>query len=432
MKNRSVPPGVALAVLALGGFAIGTTEFASMGLLPRFAADLGVSVPHAGTAISAYALGVVVGAPLLALLGARWPRKRLVLVLAGALAVTNASSALAPTFETFLVTRFASGLPHGAYFGTAAVLGASLLPRAQRARAVATTLSGLMVANILGVPLATWLGQTVGWPSAYLAVAAIALVTVVAVALLVPDVDERSERGTRMGAVERPRSVRGELSALRRPQVWLTALVITSGFGGTFAMFSYITPTLTQVSGFAESAVPVVLAAFGVGMTVGNFVGGRLAERAPTRTIAAGMLACSLCLFGFALFAHVPAMAVTLLVVMAGCGLAASPALNTRLMDAAPDGPTLGAALHHSAFNAANALGAAVGGAVLAAGGRQPADPAGWGEHGLGWTAPAAVGGVIPLIGLVALGAAVYVERRSGGLAPDRVTSSALRAELTS
>ena len=387
MKIRSVSPGVALAVLAIGGFAVGTTEFASMGLLPRFAADLGVSVPHAGSAISAYALGVVVGAPLLAILGARWPRKRLVLVLAGALAVTNASSALAPTFDMLLVTRFASGLPHGAYFGTAAVLGASLLPHAQRARAVATTLSGLMVANIAGVPLATWLGQVIGWQAAYLAVGAIALVTVVAIALVVPDVRE-----------QRPRSIRGELSALRRPQVWLTSLVIASGFGGTFAMFSYITPTLTRVSGFAESTVPVLLALFGVGMTIGNFVGGRLAERAPTRTIAAGMLAASLCLFGFALSAHIAPLAVGVLAVMAICGMVSSPALNTRLMDAAPDGPTLGAALHHSAFNVANALGAAIGGAVLGA--------------GLGWTAPAAVGGVIPLVGLVALAVAVAVERR--------------------
>jgi MFS transporter, DHA1 family, inner membrane transport protein len=255
-----------------------------------------------------------------------------------------------------------------------------------------------MVANIAGVPLATWLGQNVGWQAAYLAVALIALVTVVAIALVVPEVHD-----------EGPRSIRGELSALRRPQVWLTGLVIASGFGGTFAMFSYITPTFTEVTGFAEATVPVLLALFGVGMTIGNFVGGRLAERAPTRTIAAGMLACSLCLFGFSLFAHIPVAAVTLLVVMAVCGLAASPALNTRLMDAAPDGPTLGAALHHSAFNAANALGAAIGGAVLAA--------------GLGWTAPAAVGGVIPLVGLLALAGAVYVERRSGGLAPERPTA---------
>lgn len=409
MKNRSASPGVALAVLAIGGFAVGTTEFASMGLLPRFAADLGVSVPTAGSAISAYALGVVVGAPMLAILGARWPRKRLVLVLAGALAVTNASSAVAPTFDTFLVTRFLSGLPHGAYFGTAAVLAASLLPRAQRARAVATTLSGLMVANIAGVPLATWLGQTVGWQAAYLSVGLIALVTVVAIALVVPDVRD-----------ERPHSIRGELSALRRPQVWLTSLVIASGFGGTFAMFSYITPTLTEVSGFAEATVPLLLALFGVGMTIGNFVGGRLAEKTPTLTIAGGMLATSLCLFGFALFAHVAVVAVAVLVVMAICGLAASPALNTRLMDAAPDGPTLGAALHHSAFNAANAVGAAIGGAVLAA--------------GLGWTAPAAVGGVIPLVGLVALAAAVVVERRAGGLAPERrvdATCPARPAERT-
>lgn len=389
--------GPALFALALGGLAIGTTEFASMGLLPAFAADLGASVPQAGTAISAYALGVVVGAPLLAVVGARLARKRLVLALALALALTNIASAFAPTFATFTATRFLAGLPHGAYFGTASVLAASLVPRERRPRAIATVMSGLMIANIVGVPGATWLGQAAGWPAAYLATGAIALLTMLAVHLLVPDVDR-----------SRPGSVLAELSALRRGQVWITMAVIATGFGGTFAVYSYITPALTEVSGMAESAVPLALAVFGVGMTLGNQVGGRLAEAAPVRTIAVGMGAASLSTAVFAVVASSPVAALVALFALSFSSTATTPALATRLMDAGREGPTLGAALHHAAFNTANALGAALGGAVLAAG---------W-----GWTSPAAVATVLPLLGLVALAAAVRMERteRARETAPAR------------
>ncbi|MFP5068724.1 MFS transporter [Pseudonocardia nantongensis] len=372
--------------MALGGLAIGTTEFASMGLLPAFAHDLGASVPQAGGAISAYALGVVVGAPVLAVAGARWPRKRMVLVLALALAVTNIGSALAPTFGTFVATRFLAGLPHGAYFGTASVLAASLVPRERRPRAIATVMSGLMIANIVGVPGATWLGQAAGWPAAYLATGAIALITMAAVYLLVPDVREQ-RRG----------SVVAELSALRRGQVWITMAVIAAGFGGTFAVYSYITPVLTEVSGMAEYAIPVALAVFGVGMTLGNQVGGRLAELAPVRTIAVGMAVASLSTAVFALVAPSAVAAVAALFTLSFSSTATTPALATRLMDAGREGPTLGAALHHAAFNVSNALGAAVGGLVLAAG---------W-----GWTSPAAVATILPLLGLATLAVAVRMER---------------------
>lgn len=378
--------GPALFAMALGGLAIGTTEFASMGLLPAFAADLGATVPQAGTAISSYALGVVVGAPVLAVLGARWPRKRLVLVLTAALAVSNVASAFAPTFGTFVATRFLAGLPHGAYFGTASVLAASLVPRERRPRAIATVMSGLMIANIVGVPGATWLGQAAGWPAAYLATGAIALVTAAAVWWLVPDVRD-----------ERRGSVLAELSALRRGQVWITMAVIATGFGGSFAVYSYVTPILTQVSGFAESAVPVALAVFGLGMTLGNQVGGRLAEAAPVRTIAAGLGAAAVSMAAFAVTAVSPVLAVTALFTLAFTTTATTPALATRLMDAGREGPTLGAALHHAAFNVANALGAALGGAVLAAG---------W-----GWTSPAAAATVLPVLGLAALAVAVRMER---------------------
>ncbi|KAA1026585.1 MFS transporter [Pseudonocardia sp. EV170527-09] len=383
---QSPTTGLALAAMALGGLAIGTTEFASMGLLPAFAADLGATVPQAGTAISAYAIGVVVGAPILAVLGARWPRKHLLLALAGALAVANVASAFAPTFGTFVVTRFLAGLPHGAYFGTASVLAASLVPRERRPRAIATVMSGLMIANIVGVPGATWLGQAAGWPAAYLTVGVVAVVTMLAVWRLVPDVRE-----------ERRGSILGELSALRRGQVWITMAVIATGFGGSFAVYSYITPVLTEVSGLAAAAVPLALAVFGLGMTLGNQVGGRLAEAAPVRTIAAGLGAATVSMALFALTASSPVFALLALFSLAFTTTATTPALATRLMDAGREGPTLGAALHHAAFNVANALGAALGGLVLAAG---------W-----GWTSPAAVATVLPLLGLVALWQAVRMER---------------------
>lgn len=385
-SSQSPTTGPALAAMALGGLAIGTTEFASMGLLPSFAADLGVTVPQAGTAISAYALGVVVGAPVLAVLGARWPRKHLVLALAGALAVTNVASAFAPTFGTFVATRFLAGLPHGAYFGTASVLAASLVPRERRPRAIATVMSGLMIANIVGVPGATWLGQAAGWPAAYLTVGVVAVVTMLAVWRLVPDVRD-----------ERRGSVLGELSALRRGQVWITMAVIATGFGGSFAVYSYVTPVLTEVSGLATAAVPLALAVFGLGMTLGNQVGGRLAEAAPVRTIATGLAAAAVSMALFALTASSPVFALTALFALSFTTTATTPALATRLMDAGREGPTLGAALHHAAFNVSNALGAALGALVLAAG---------W-----GWTAPAAVATVLPLLGLAALWVAVRMER---------------------
>ena len=386
--RERVPAGVGLAALSLGGLAIGTTEFASMGVLPGFAADLGVSIPTAGVAISAYAVGVVVGAPLIAMAAAHWRRKRLVVVLAVALVVTNALSALAPSFLPFVGLRFLAGLPHGAYFGTAAVLGASLVPPARRARALATVLLGLTIANIVGVPAATWLGATFGWRSAYGAVTAIALVTVLAVVTLVP-----SPAGDGGG------SIRGELTALTRPQVWLTLGVIGAGFGGLFAVYSYISPILTNQAGVSTATIPLLLGALGVGMTIGNIAGGRFAERAPRTTIAVALALYSLVLVAFTVAAHDAVAATVGLFALGLVGMSAGPALMGRLIDFAADGPSLAAASFHSAFNVANALGAALGGAVLAA--------------GLGYDAPAAVGAVLPVIGLTVLGVSVALERRT-------------------
>ena len=387
VRGRPVPVWVSLFALALGGFAIGTTEFASMGVLPDIAGDLGVTIPTAGHAITAYALGVVIGAPVFAVLGARLPRKHLLLALMAAITVANLASSVAGNFPLLVAARFASGLPHGAYFGIGAVTAASLVPAERRARAVAMTMMGLTVANIVGVPLTTLLGQHLGWRSTYATVVVIGLFTLVAIELLVPPV-----------AAGHGASPRRELSALRRPQVWLTVLFGSIGFGGLFAVYSYVTPTLTDVTGLHRAAVPLVLAVFGVGMTVGNLIGGRLADWSVLRTLELGSAASIVVLLSFTVTAHavVPAV-VTLFVVPLASG-ATIPALTARLLDVSHEGKSLAASLNHSALNVGNALGAWLGGLVIAA--------------GYGYTSPALVGAGLAAIGLVVLAGSIALDRR--------------------
>lgn len=391
------PVWLSLSALALGGFGIGTTEFATMGVLPDVARDLGASIPDGGHLVSAYAVGVVVGAPLLAVAGARLPRKALLLALLATLVATNALSALAPTFGTLALARFASGLPHGAYFGIAALVAASLVPAERRARAVARVMLGLTVANVLGVPLATMLGQALGWRSTYWTVAVIFGLALVAVQRAVP----------RMAAVPGA-SPRRELGALRRPQVWLTLLVGAVGFGGFFAVYSYISPTLTEVSGFSEAGVPVALALFGIGMSVGTEVGGRLADRSVLGSIYVGMASSAAVLLAFTVTAHGVVSAGITVLLIGATGSLCLPALQTRLMDVAGDGQSLAAAGQHAALNVANALGALLGGMVIAAG------------HG--WTAPAVVGAGLSVLGLGVVVASHALERRDARRAalPDR------------
>src|SRR3954470_6774152 len=265
---------LAIVALALGGFAIGTTEFVTMGLLPDIADGVDASIPSAGHLISAYALGVVVGAPVIAALSARLPRRPLAMALMTAFVVGNALSALAPGDGTLLVARFIAGLPHGAYFGVASLIAASMVPDRLRGRAVSSVMLGLAVANVAGVPAATWLGQHLGWRSAYWAVVLVGALTVLAAVLVVPSVPGRSEA-----------TIRTELGALARPQVLLTLLVATIGFGGMFAMYSYIAPTVTDEAGRPAAFVPLVLFAFGAGGVLGTALGGRLADRALFRSL---------------------------------------------------------------------------------------------------------------------------------------------------
>jgi DHA1 family inner membrane transport protein len=379
--------GWAQLALAVGGFGIGTGEFVTMGLLPNVAGDLGISVPRAGHVISAYALGVVIGAPLIAVLAARWPRHRLLLVLMACFAAGNFVSALAPGYASLIAVRFLAGLPHGAYFGVASLVAASLVPANQRARAIGRMMLGLTGATLAGVPLATWLGQTLGWRAAFVLVGAIAVLTFALISRCVP----------RAGPVKGASPAR-ELSAFRRKQVWLTLGVGAVGFGGLFCVLSYITPTLTQVSGLPERYVPFVLAVFGVGMILGNLIGSWLADRALMRTIGGVLIwnAVVLSLFSFTA-RHV--WMVTIAVLLVGTGVAIVPALQIRLMDVAEDAQTLAAALNHSAFNIANAMGAWLGGVAIAG--------------GLGWASTGWVGALLAVAGLLIFSVSLADEGRN-------------------
>ncbi|WUI70281.1 MFS transporter [Nocardia sp. NBC_00403] len=378
----------AMLALALGGFGIGTTEFVTMGLLPDIASAMGVSEPTAGHAVSAYALGVVVGAPLIAALCARVPRKRLLVVLMVAFTIGNALTVLAPTFATLVVARFIAGLPHGAYFGVASLAAATLAPVGQRAKAVAAVMLGLSAANVVGVPSATWLGQHLGWRDAFVVVAAIGVATVAALLRYVPELT-----GIR---TTNPMT---ELGALRRPQVLLTLLVGAVGFGGMFAVYTYITTTLTDVAGMRAGLVPLVLMLFGLGMVAGNIVGGVLADRGVDFAIFAALGAMVVILAGFVAAAHNPYSAALGAFLIGASGAALAPALQTRLMDVAADAQTLAAALNHAALNIANAAGAWLGGLVIAA--------------GLGYTAPATVGAGLAVLGVVLFTITVWTSRRT-------------------
>lgn len=378
----------AMLAMALGGFGIGTTEFVAMGLLPNIASSVHVSEPTAGYVVSAYALGVVVGAPLIAALTARMSRRTLLIALMVAFTVGNAATVLAPNFATLMVARFVAGLPHGAYFGVAALVAAHLAGPRNRAKAVGLVLLGLSVANVLGVPLATWLGESLGWRAAFVVVVIIGIVTIGALFVTLPALDDM--------AVTNPMT---ELGALTRPQVWLTLAIGVVGFGGMFAFYTYLNTALTSLTGISVGWVPVVLMVFGVGMVVGNLVGGAAADSSVPRAIFVGLVATAVVLGLFAAFVASPWAAVPLTFLVGVSATAMVPALQTRLMDVAEDAQTLAAALNHSALNIANALGAWLGGVVIAA--------------GFGYRAPSVLGAGLAVAGIVVLGLALAVARRT-------------------
>ena len=380
--------GFALLALAMGGFAIGTTEFVSMGLLPQLAAGVDVSIPTAGHAISAYAIGVVVGAPLIAVFGTRLPRRELLIGLMLVFLVGNALSALAVNYVSLIAARFVAGLPHGAYFGVAALVAADLVPPHRRGRAVSRVLLGLAVSNVVGVPAATWLGQTFGWRSAYWLVAVLAVVTVVMVLWLVPHV-----------AANRAATGRKELRAFKNPQVLLTLLAGAIGFGGMFAMYTYIAPTVTDVAGLSEGRVPIYLLVFGLGMVVGTPLAGRLTDWSVLRTTLIGSVSMGVLLVVFTWTSQFFIAGLLTAFVFATVTSLLTIGLQMRLMQVAGDAQTIGAAMNHASLNLANALGAWLGGVVVAA--------------GYGYTATSWVGAGLSLVGFVVLVFSALLQRRT-------------------
>jgi DHA1 family inner membrane transport protein len=390
---------LALLALALGGFGIGSTEFVALGLLPNIAHDLLPALyaqsheaanAQAGWLVSAYALGVVVGAPTIAAFSARFPRKNLLVVLAAVFTLATVASALLPSFGFVLAARFVAGLPHGAYFGIASLVAASMMGPGKRGAGVAYVLSGLTIANVVGVPAITALGQLAGWRVAYLAVASIFAVTFVALAMLLP-----KQAGNPDATMKR------ELAAFGRSQVWLTLLTGAVGFGGFFAVYTYIAPIATDVTGLTPALVPIVLVVIGLGMTIGNVLGGRFADRSVVRTIFGffGLFAISLA--GLALTAQTTAglFVFVFLIGVAASGI--SPAIQTRLMDVAGDSQTLAAAANHSALNIGNSLGAYLGGLTIAA--------------NLGYISPVWIGLILCAPGIALAAWSVLLQRSRGG-----------------
>ncbi|MGK4906856.1 MFS transporter [Streptomyces sp. PHES57] len=392
---------LALLALAVGAFGIGTTEFVIMGLLPEVAADFGVSVPTAGYLASGYAVGVLLGAPVFAILGTRIPHKRMLMLLMGLFVLGNLISAVAPVFGVMLAGRVVASLAHGAFFGIGSIVAAGLVAPHRKAAAISLMFTGLTVANVVGVPLGTLLGQQAGWRVTFAAVAALGVLGLAGVAALVPrqggapEAGSGPARGAGQGTGSR---IRSELAAFRNVQVLLAMGMTVLGFGGVFAALTYIAPMMTQAAGYADSSVTWLLVLFGVGMVAGNLVGGRFADRALLPLLLTALIALAVALAVFTLTAHDKVAAAVTLALIGAFGFATVPPLQKRVLDQTAEAPTLASAMNIGAFNLGNALAAWLGGLVL--------------DAGFGPTSPNPVGAALTVGALVLAAASALLERR--------------------
>jgi DHA1 family inner membrane transport protein len=379
---------LALLALAIGAFGIGTTEFVIMGVLPQVAGDFGVTVPTAGWLVSGYALGVVIGAPLLTALGTKVSRKKMLMFLMALFVIGNTLSALAPSFGLMLVGRVVASLAHGAFFGIGSVVAADLVAPEKKASAISLMFMGLTVANIVGVPGGTSIGQAAGWRVTFLIVAVLGVIGFLGVAKLVPE----------MG---RPKTqdVRSEFAAFKNVQVWLAMAMTVLGYGGVFAAITYITPMMTEVAGYTEGAVTWLLVLFGIGMFLGNLLGGKFADRKLMPMLFTSLAGLSAALLLFTATAHNKVLAAITLSLIGALGFATVPPLQKRVLDQASAAPTLASAANIGAFNLGNALAAWLGGIVIAA--------------GLGYTSPDWVGALLSGTALLLAFVAAYLDRRT-------------------
>jgi DHA1 family inner membrane transport protein len=378
---------LALFALAISAFGIGTTEFIINGLLPELAADFAVTIPAAGLLVSGYALGVAVGGPPLTMLGGRLSRKTMLLSLMALFIVGNLLSALAPSYGVLMVGRFLSAFAHGAYFGIGSVVAADLVAPQKRASAIALMFTGLTLANVLGVPLGTWIGQAFGWRATFWVVVAIGVAGLIGVLALVP---------------AQPRPAGGgmlrELATFRKGGVWLALAMTVFGFAPVFAVITFISPIMTGVGGFSPGAVPVVMAVFGVGLVVGNLIGGRLADRAVMPSIYGSVALLTLLGVVLALVAGNQVAFIVTITLFGVAAFATVPPLQTRVLDAAAGAPTLASAANIGAFNLGNAIGSFVAGLTI--------------DAGFGYTAPAWTAALLGLTGLAVAGLAGVQARR--------------------
>lgn len=388
---------IGLIALAVGGFGIGLTEFVIMGLLPEVAADFSVSEATAGWLISGYALAVVVGALLLTAAVTRFERKPVLAVLLVLFIAGNLVSAVAPGYGMMMIGRIIAALAHGAFFGIGAVVAADMVAPTKKAGAIAIMFTGLTAANVLGVPFGTMLGQAAGWRSTFWAITGIGVLALIGILTLVPSTGRGGE-----AAQAGPGGLRSELRAFRSGQVWLSIFVTILGYGGMFGAFTYIAFTLTEVSGFDASMVPWLLILFGVGLFIGNTVGGKAADRNVDRTLLVVLAALVVILATFALTANNQPLTIASIVLMGGFGFATVPGLQMRVMKYANSAPTLASGANIGAFNVGNALGAWLGGVTISA--------------GLGYASPIWAGAGITLLGLGVMAFAAANAKRRGAV----------------
>jgi DHA1 family inner membrane transport protein len=382
---------LALYALTAGAFGIGVTEFVIMGLLIEVGGDLGVSISAAGLLISGYALGVVVGAPIMTIATSHWPRKTVLLVLMGIFTIGNLACAIAPDYWSLMAARVLTAFAHGTFFGVGSVVATTLVPANKKASAIAVMFTGLTVANILGVPFGTWLGQHLGWRATFYAVTLVGVLALAIIAVFVPKDRDAPE----------PSNLKQDLAVLARPQVLMGLLTTVLSWVGVFAVFTYIAPILTRLAGFSDAAVSPILLVFGGGLVVGNLVGGRLADRWLIPTVLGSLFALTAVL-GLMSFATHNQIAVVVFVALLGAvGFATVPPLQMWVLEKAHGaGQSLASSFNIAAFNLGNAIGAWLGGAVI--------------DHG----GLASVPWVAALVPLAALGVAVAAMRFERGRAP--------------